>query len=55
MLGNFACFLSSADIFSKSNLSYYFQEYYRVWNSLNPDEAPQPELGLKLFAKVISR
>ena len=49
MLGNFSCFLSSADFFSKSTFSkIFFRITIRVSNSLDPDQARHivgPDLG----------
>ena len=54
MLGNVACFCCGLLTFSKN----YFWDTIRVSNSLYPDQHRQnvgPDLGLKQFAKVISR
>ena len=49
VLGNFACFLSSADFFSKSTFSKNaFKNIIRVSNSLDSDQARHfvgPDLG----------
>ena len=49
LLGNFSCFLSSADSFSKLTFSKnYFRNIIRVSNSLDPDQARRfvgPNLG----------
>ena len=49
MLGNFSCFLSSADFFSKSSVSKYsFRNTTRVSNSWDADQARHfvgPDLG----------
>ena len=50
LLGNFACFLSSADFCFKIDVSKtYLMNAIRVSNGLDPDKAQH------LFAKVISR
>ena len=55
----FFFFLSSVDFFFKINFfKKSFKNTIRVSNSLDPDQARhvvRPDLGPKLFAKVISR
>ena len=54
LLGNFACFLSSADFFSKSTFSKKsFGNTIRISNSLDPD--CRAWSGSKLFSNVNSR
>ena len=63
MLGNFSCFLSSTDFFSKLAFSKIsFRNTIRVSNSLDPDQVRRfvgPDLGLnclqRLTADDISR
>ena len=55
ILGNYECFLSSADFFQNQLfLKNSFRNIIRVSNSLDPDQARQ-NVWPDLFAKVISR
>ena len=54
MLGNFSCFLSSADFFKIYFLNKFFQEHYQRVNSLDPDRSVGPDIGPNCLQNILA-